>query len=209
MARTYTEQALHIVDRMLEVAKRDHTVSRSRGIEFHESGYILLDDQRIGHDSAVQALASLLEQEERQIEENANPPAPTKKEKSQKGQVTWDSLNEATKGLLLRTDQRDFFVEYVQPKIGLKNAPRLSNLKRAGLDRQSRRREESRNGHSRSHLRAKRFYTVPREQDVGWSTRPHEVMAEAKEIAEASRDGRGLTALQRAFWESNRKAPQT
>jgi hypothetical protein len=43
--------------------------------------------------------------------------------------------------------------------------------------------------------------------DIRWSTKPHEVMAEAKEIAKASKDGRGLTALQRAFWEADRKCP--
>ena len=128
MARTYTEQALHIVDRMQEVAKRDHTVSRSRGIEFHESGYILLDDQRIGHDAAVQALASLLEQEEQAL---ANPPAASKKEKA-KGQVTWDSLNEATRTYFYEL-AKEISLSNTQPKIGLKNAPRLSNLKRAGL----------------------------------------------------------------------------
>ena len=132
MARTYTEQALHIVDRMLEVAKRDHTVSRSRGIEFHESGYILLDEQRIGHGTAVQALASLLEQEERALEAQANPPAPTKKEKIKKG-VTWDSLNEATRAYFYEIAPAIGDDKNVEVKPGLKNAPRLSNLKRAGL----------------------------------------------------------------------------
>lgn len=41
--------------------------------------------------------------------------------------------------------------------------------------------------------------------DPGWSTKPQEVMAAAKEAAEASKDGRGLTALQRAFWEASQK----
>ena len=132
MARTYTEQALHIVDRMLEVAKRDHTVSRSRGIEFHESGYILLDDQRVGHGAAVQALASLLEQEERAIEEQANPSAAPKKEKVKK-EVTWDSLNEATRAYFFEIAQIIGDDKDVEVKPGLKNAPRLSNLKRAGL----------------------------------------------------------------------------
>ena len=40
--------------------------------------------------------------------------------------MTWDSLNEGTKAYF-------FELSTVQPKIGLKNAPRLSNLKRAGL----------------------------------------------------------------------------
>ena len=131
MVRTYTEQALHIVDRMQFIAKRDHTISRSRGLHFHESGYIYLDEERIGHGAAVQALTSLLEQEERQMEENANPPAPVKKTKI-KGQMTWDSLNEGTKAYFFEL-AKEISLSTVQPKIGLKNAPRLSNLKRAGL----------------------------------------------------------------------------
>ena len=41
--------------------------------------------------------------------------------------------------------------------------------------------------------------------DVSWSTRPHEIWAAAKEVAKASKDGKNLTVLQRAFWEANRK----
>ena len=40
--------------------------------------------------------------------------------------------------------------------------------------------------------------------DISWSTRPHEVIAAAKEAAKKSKDGRGLTALERAFYESCR-----
>jgi hypothetical protein len=39
--------------------------------------------------------------------------------------------------------------------------------------------------------------------DISWSTRPHEVLAAAREAAKKSKDGRGLTALQRAYWETN------
>ena len=131
MARTYTEQALHIVERMQVIAKRDHTISRSRGLQFHESGYIFLNDERIGYNAAVQSLASTLETEERQMEENANPPAPVKKEKIKK-EVTWDSLNESTRAYFFEL-AKEISLSNVQPKIGLKNAPRLSNLKRAGL----------------------------------------------------------------------------
>lgn len=37
--------------------------------------------------------------------------------------------------------------------------------------------------------------------DVSWATRPLEVIEAAKEVAKASKDGKNLTALQRAFWE--------
>ena len=132
MTRTYTEQALHIVDSLQRIAKRDNTICRSRGVQFHESGYILSDGNRIGHDAAVQILAATLEKEERMMEEAKKPAMPAKK-KSARGPMTWDSLNVATK---------DYFFELakligddvdVKVSIGLKNAPRLSNLKRVGL----------------------------------------------------------------------------
>jgi len=37
--------------------------------------------------------------------------------------------------------------------------------------------------------------------DISWTNRPHEVIAAAKEAARLSKDGKNLTALQRAFWE--------
>ena len=132
MARTYTEQALHIVDSLQTIAKRDHTICRSRGFSFYESGYIYLGENRIGHAAAVQGLAASMEQEELAIEEGKKPAAAAKKNKT-KGPMTWDSLNEVTKGYffdLARVigDDMDVVV-----KIGLVNAPRLSNLKRVGL----------------------------------------------------------------------------
>lgn len=132
MPRTYTEQALHIVDSLRTIAKRDHTVCRSRGFSFHESGYIYLDEDRIGHAAAVQGLAAIMEQEELAIEEAKKPTATAKKNKT-KRPMTWDSLNESTKAYffqlaILIGDDVDVMV-----KIGLKNAPRLSNLKRVGL----------------------------------------------------------------------------
>tara|TARA_R110002020_G_scaffold22869_3_gene76742 strand:+ start:568 stop:1026 length:459 start_codon:yes stop_codon:yes gene_type:complete len=132
MPRTYTEQALDIVDSLQKVAKRDRTICRSRGIQFHENGFIFSNDQRIKHAAAVQILANSLEQEDRAIEE-AKKPEPTAKKEKSKGQMTWDSLNEATKAYFFQLanligDDVDVVV-----KIGLQNAPRLSNLKRIGL----------------------------------------------------------------------------
>ena len=37
--------------------------------------------------------------------------------------------------------------------------------------------------------------------DIPWSMKPHEVIEAAKVVAKASKDGKNLTALQRAFWE--------
>ncbi len=132
MPRTYTEQALHIVDSLRKIAKRDHTVCRSRGFSFHENGHIYLDEDRIGHAAAVQSLAAVMEKEELAIEEAKKPTTTAKKSKT-KGPMTWDSLNENTKAYFFQLaaiigDDVDVIV-----KIGLKNAPRLSNLKRVGL----------------------------------------------------------------------------
>ena len=143
MTRTYTEQALHIVERQLQVSKRDGNAARNRGIEFRPSGYIYAGTTRISKEEAVQTLAARIE-----IQENAKAqPKVTKKTKS--SGITWDKLNQATK---------DFFFELAAeiyaasddvnfenghppaarlgrdiPKISLKNAPRLSNLKKAGM----------------------------------------------------------------------------
>ena len=143
MTRTYTEQALHIVERQLTVSKRDGSAARNRGIEFRPNGYIFAGNKRISKEEAVQTLAARIE-----IQDNAKAqPQATKKTKS--SGITWDKLNQATK---------DFFFELAAeiyaasddvnfenghppaarlgrdiPKISLKNAPRLSNLKKAGM----------------------------------------------------------------------------
>ena len=139
MARTYTEQALHIVERQLTVSKKDGSIARNRGIEFRPNGYIFAGNKRISKEIAVTTLAKLIEIEDK--------PQATKKAKS--SSITWDKLNQATK---------DFFFELAAeiyaasddvnfenghppaarlgrdiPKISLKNAPRLSNLKKAGM----------------------------------------------------------------------------
>ena len=36
--------------------------------------------------------------------------------------------------------------------------------------------------------------------DISWTMKPLEVIEAAKEVAKASKDGKNLTALQRAFW---------
>ena len=143
MTRTYTEQALHIVDRQLAVSKKDGSVARNRGIEFRPNGYIFAGTTRISKESAVQTLAVKLEDEGKAKTETKT----AKKTKS--SGITWDKLNQATK---------DFFFELASaiyaatddvcfenghppaarlgrdiPKISLKNAPRLSNLKKAGM----------------------------------------------------------------------------
>ena len=129
MARTYTQQALHIVDRMLVVAKKDNTVSKSRDMSFHASGHIFYGEARIGHAAAVQTMAALLEKEEKAMEE----PVKTEPVAKVRKQMTWESLNEATRAYFYEIAQIIGDDKDVDVKPGLKNAPRLSNLKRVGL----------------------------------------------------------------------------
>lgn len=142
MTRTYTEQALHIVDRQLAVSKKDGSVARNRGIEFRPNGYIFAGTTRISKESAVQTLAVKLEDEGKAKTEIKT----TKKTKS--SGITWDKLNQATKDFFFElavqiygaTDdahsQNGIYTARLGrdiPKISLKNAPRLSNLKKAGM----------------------------------------------------------------------------
>ena len=96
MARTFTEQALHIVERQLTVSKRDGSAARNRGIEFRPNGYIFAGNKRISKDIAVVTLAQTLESEA----QTKILPQVTKQTKS--SGITWDKLNQATK---------DFFFE--------------------------------------------------------------------------------------------------
>ena len=143
MTRTIDEQALHIVTRQLEVAKKDNCIARNRNVEFRPSGHIYLCGERLSKVLAIQHIAAKIQAEH---EAKAQPKI-AKKAKS--SGITWDKLNQATK---------DFFFELAAeiyaasddvnfenghppaarlgrdiPKISLKNAPRLSNLKKAGM----------------------------------------------------------------------------
>ena len=142
MTRTYTEQALHIVERQLKVSKKDGTAARNRGIEFRPNGYIFSGNTRISKESAVQTLAAKMEIEDKH-------PAFKEPKKAKSSGITWDKLNQATKDfffelageLYAATDDVNFENGHPPaarlgrdiPKISLKNAPRLSNLKKAGM----------------------------------------------------------------------------
>jgi len=142
MTRTYTEQALHIVERQLQVSKRDGSAARNRGIEFRPNGYIFSGNTRISKESAVQTLAAKMEIEDKH-------PAFKEPKKTKSSGITWDKLNQATKDFFFElasqiyaaTDDVNFENGHPPaarlgrdiPKISLKNAPRLSNLKKAGM----------------------------------------------------------------------------
>lgn len=143
MTRTYTEQALHIVERQLTVSKKDGCAARNRGIEFRPNGYIFHGTDRIGKAAAVQTLAVLLEKEGK-----ANTLG-TADQNAKSKKMSWDKLNQATKDFFFElasqiyaaTDDVNFENGHPPaarlgrdiPKISLKNAPRLSNLKKAGM----------------------------------------------------------------------------
>ena len=141
MTRTYTEQALHIVERQLQVSKRDGSAARNRGIEFRPNGYIFSGNTRISKDAAVQTLAAKMEIEDKH-------PAFKEPKKAKSSGITWDKLNQATKDFFFElasqiyaatndcdSENGHYMARLGQdiPKISLKNAPRLSNLKKAGM----------------------------------------------------------------------------
>ena len=139
---TYTEQALRIAQRQVEVAKRDGSEAHARGVTFKPSGYIYIGSDRFSFEAAVQHIAAKLEQEQTKKEAQAKLPkvfrAPTM-------DFSWEKLNQATQdfffdlGEQIQTVTQDHsMLEGVRlghdiPKISLKNAPRLSNLKKGGL----------------------------------------------------------------------------
>lgn len=139
MAKTYTEQALNLVDRQLAVAARDGGVASCRGLKFTAKGYILLaeDGRRIGKADAVQVLAARLEAEA------APTPSPKLKGEPRRTGFSWDCLNQATQDFFyniceqMQTVSQDHGmtmpVAVKELQIGLTHAPRLSNLKKAGL----------------------------------------------------------------------------
>ena len=141
---TYTESALFYAERLAEVSKRDNTTANCHGVIFHPNGRIIYNKKRIKKADAVQTIAAILESEDQVLNQKKSPISRS----SQAGPLTWDKLNQATKDFFFElagqimdeTCDADF--ENGQhgarlgkdiPKISLKNAPRLSNLKKAGL----------------------------------------------------------------------------
>lgn len=138
MAKTYTEQALALATRQAEVAKRDGE-SNARGVKFTASGRYFIGGTRVGFDAAVQHIAARLEAE-------ATPlplVAPKLKGEPRRTGFVWDSLNQNTKDFFFNicdqmqtaSQDHDMIVPVAvkELQIGLKHAPHLSNLKKAGL----------------------------------------------------------------------------
>jgi hypothetical protein len=137
MTRTYTEQANLIATRQTMVAKADGTDANARGVKFTASGRYFIDGVRVGYDAAVQHIAARLEAE-------AAPAAATRVQgEPRRTGFTWDKLNQATQDFFfnisdqMQTVSQDHGmivpVAVKELRIGLVHAPRLSNLKKAGL----------------------------------------------------------------------------
>ena len=132
---TYTEKALQIVTRQTEVAKRDNGDANHRGVKFTASGRYFVNGRRISHDDAVQHIAAMLETEDQTVKATKSEPRRT--------DFSWDALNQSTKDFFFDlceqmqtiNNDHDMLVPVAvkELKIGLTNAPRLTNLKRAGL----------------------------------------------------------------------------
>lgn len=133
MIKTYSEQAITIIERQLKVAAKDGTKANHRGMQFSPKGYIFYGGNRISKDAAIQTLAHLLDAED----------STTATKQPKRTNFEWDSLNQATKDLFfnlcdqMQSISRDHGmavpVLVKELQIGLKHAPRLSNLKKAGL----------------------------------------------------------------------------
>jgi hypothetical protein len=143
---TFTESALFYAERLAEVSKRDNTTANCHGVVFHPNGHIIYNKKRIKKADAVQTIAAILESEDQVL----NPKKSPTNKSGLTGPLTWDRLNQATKDFFfelagqIMDETSDADSENGQhgarlgrdiPKISLKNAPRLSNLKKAGLFR--------------------------------------------------------------------------
>jgi hypothetical protein len=137
MAKTYTEQALTLATRQQAVAARDGSPASTRGIKFLPGGRVYMDSTRISFEAAVQHIAARLEAEA------APAPSPMVKGEPRRTGFSWDCLNQATQDFFyniceqMQTVSQDHGmtmpVAVKELQIGLKHAPRLSNLKKAGL----------------------------------------------------------------------------
>ncbi len=142
---TYTETALFYSERLAEVSKKDNTTANCHGVVFYPNGHVYYNKKRIKKADAVQTIAAILESEDKAMDQKNTP----RKKAGSAGPLTWDKLNQATKDFFLELADEimqtteDVSFENGHPpaarlgrdisKISLKNAPRLSNLKKAGM----------------------------------------------------------------------------
>lgn len=138
MPQTETERAIDLLARWAEVATRDNTPAGGYGVKVTPKGrYTDLTGSRIGHERAIQIIVSAMEDRSILVTPKA-PRAPA-------GPMTWEKLNPATQEFFFKlaediqtaSQSADMSIAvrlgHDIPKIRLQDAPRLSNLKKAGL----------------------------------------------------------------------------
>jgi len=137
---SYTERALATIDRLVQVAQRDDSTATTREISISPKGYFFYQNNRISRAQAIQLLACSLEHEE-----NALALAEPQRKTGRK--ISWDNLNQATKGFFFELGEQMQSVTQDHnnsiavrlghdiPKISAQNQPRLTNLKKAGVIR--------------------------------------------------------------------------
>jgi len=131
---TALNKAISLIDRWTTVAKKDGTPAGGYGIKVTPAGrYYTPDNQRIGYDAACAIVAHAVNEKARPVTGAAQPTS------------SWDKLNDATQSLFFRlceeilTATQDASLIIAArlgrdiPKITLQDAPRLTNLKKAGL----------------------------------------------------------------------------
>lgn len=131
MPQTETERAIDLLARWAEVATRDNTPAGGYGVKVTPKGrYTDLTGSRIGHERAIQIIVSAMEDRSILVTPKA---------------MTWEKLNPATQEFFFKlaediqtaSQSADMSIAvrlgHDIPKIRLQDAPRLSNLKKAGL----------------------------------------------------------------------------
>jgi hypothetical protein len=134
--KSATEQAMDLIKRWTTVAAKDGIPAGGYGVKVSPKGrYADSDNLRISYEAAVQIVADAVNQ--------AATPALAIKTVQAETSMSWDRLNQATQAFFFETCEGmmgvsgdasvSLAVNQKFLKIGLVNAPRLSNLKKAGL----------------------------------------------------------------------------
>jgi len=132
-----TVQPADLIKRWTTVAQRDNTPAGGYGVKVHPSGRFSIDGTRCTEEAAFAHIQSKLEAPMTQT------PAKQTKEPKRTG-FDWDNLNQATRDLFFRiceeiqaaTEDYSMLAAArlgTDIKIPLTDAPRLTNLKKAGV----------------------------------------------------------------------------
>jgi hypothetical protein len=131
-----TVQPTDLIKRWTTVAQRDNTPAGGYGVKVHPSGRFSIDGTRCTEEAALAYIQSKLEAPMTEAIKQTKEPKRTG--------FAWDNLNQATKDLFFRiceeiqTATQDHSMVVAARlgeavKVPLTDAPRLTNLKKAGL----------------------------------------------------------------------------